>query len=116
MQMKSDEAHTLRFLPFPLQYTTATSVLTKVAAIAGAMIPAGFTLPYCCLYAIILTGINCKEEIFNTKNVHISLLATRSPVLSTNAGACVSFASCHLSAHTPASPAPPPASPTPPSL
>ena len=39
------------------------------------MLPAGFTLPYCCRSAIILTGINCKEEIFKIKNVHISLLA-----------------------------------------
>ena len=34
------------FLSFTLQYTTAVNVLTNVATIVGAMIPAGFTLPY----------------------------------------------------------------------
>ena len=76
--MNNNSRHyTLRLLSFPLQYTTAVSVLINVATIAGAMIPAGFTLPYCCLYAIILTGINCNEEIFKIRNVHISLLAMR---------------------------------------
>lgn len=46
---KAEGPHTLRFLSFNLQYTTATAVLTNVATIAGAIIPAGFTLPYCCL-------------------------------------------------------------------
>ena len=46
---KYGEPHALRLLSFILQYTTATAVLTNVATIAGAMIPAGFTLPYCCL-------------------------------------------------------------------
>lgn len=43
---KAESPHTLRLLSFPLQYTTATSVLINVATIAGAIIPAGFTLPY----------------------------------------------------------------------
>ena len=74
---KAENPHPLRLLSFPLQYTAATIVLTVVATIAGAMIPAGFTLPYWLLYAIILTGISCREEIFKIKNVHISLLAVR---------------------------------------
>lgn len=32
----------------------------------------GFTLPYCCLYAIIFRGISCKEEILMIRKVHIS--------------------------------------------
>ena len=71
----TESPHTLRLLSFILQYTTAVNVLTNVATIAGAIIPAGFTLPYWLLYAIIFTGINCREEIFKIKNVHISLLA-----------------------------------------
>ena len=39
------------------------------------MISAGFTLPYWLLKAIILTGINCRDEIFMIRNVHISALA-----------------------------------------
>ena len=74
----TESPHTLRLLSFILQYTTAVNVLTNVATIAGAIIPAGFTLPYWLLYAIIFTGINCREEIFKIKNVHISLLAIRS--------------------------------------
>ena len=66
---KSEEPYTLRFPSFILQYIIATPVLT-----AGAIIPAGFTLPYWLLYAIIFTGISCNEEIFKIKNVHISLL------------------------------------------
>ena len=49
LTIKSGDPHTLRFLSLTLQYTTATAVLTNVATIAGAIIPAGFTLPYCCL-------------------------------------------------------------------
>ena len=58
-----------------LQKITATIVLTAVAAIPAPTIPAGFTLPYWLLYAITFTGINCSDEIFSIKNVHISLLA-----------------------------------------
>ncbi len=47
-KLKSGEPHTLRPLSITLQYTIAVNVLMKVATIAGAMIPAGFTLPYCC--------------------------------------------------------------------
>ncbi len=36
----------VRRLSFILQYNTATRLLNKVAAIAGAMIPAGLGLPY----------------------------------------------------------------------
>ena len=63
---------------YSLFYNTPppSSVLQTWPTIAGAIIPAGFTLPYWLLYAIILTGINCKEEIFKIKNVDISLLAT----------------------------------------
>ena len=46
-----------------------------VAISAGAIIPAGLTLPYWLRYAIIFTGISCSEEIFITRKVHISLLA-----------------------------------------
>lgn len=45
---KAESYHALRPLSFILQYTTATAVLTNVAAIAGPIIPAGFALPYCC--------------------------------------------------------------------
>lgn len=46
---KAESPQTLRLLSFNLQYTTAVNVLINVATIAGAIIPAGFTLPYCCL-------------------------------------------------------------------
>ena len=36
-------------LSFTLQYTTAVNVLINVTTIAGAITPARFTLPYCCL-------------------------------------------------------------------
>lgn len=114
-------------LSFTLQYTTAVNVLINVATIAGAIIPAGFTLPYCCRYAIILTGISCKEEIFKIRNVHISLLATL-PFFHLPLWAVPrrSYLSCSpfsfhlqkcltLPEHTPASPAPPPTAPMPPS-
>ena len=39
-------SHPLRFLSITLQNTTAAKVLTPVATIAGAMITAGFVLPY----------------------------------------------------------------------
>ena len=35
----------------------------------------GFTLPYWLLYAIIDTGISCRDEIFRIRKEHISLLA-----------------------------------------
>ena len=41
------------------------------------MILAGSTLPYWARYAIIFTGIICREEIFRIRKVHISLLAMR---------------------------------------
>jgi hypothetical protein len=47
-----------------------------VAIIAGPTIAAGLALPYWLRYAIILTGINCRDEIFTTKKVHISSVAT----------------------------------------
>ena len=43
---KAESPQTLRLPSFTLQYTAATAVLTNVATIAGAIIPAGFTLPY----------------------------------------------------------------------
>ena len=46
VHIKTESPQTLRFLSFPLQYTTAVRVLINVATIAGAIIPAGFTLPY----------------------------------------------------------------------
>ena len=64
-------------LTITLQQITATIVLKNVATIAGAITAAGFALPYWLRYAMIFTGINCKEEIFITRNVHISLLAVR---------------------------------------
>ena len=62
-----------------LQYITATTVLKNVATTAGAMTAAGLALPYWLRYAMIFTGINCNDEIFITRNVHISLLAVRAP-------------------------------------
>lgn len=44
-ETKTESPYTLRLRSFPLQYNTAVSVLINVATIAGAMIPAGFTLP-----------------------------------------------------------------------
>lgn len=57
-----------------LQKLTPARVLIVVAIIAGATIAPGLWELYWLLYAIILTGINCNDEIFNTKNVHISLV------------------------------------------
>ena len=76
--IKNGEPHALRLLPFTLQNTTATAVLKNVATIAGAITAVGFTLPYCCLYTIIFTGISCKEEIFKIRKSHISFDAVRS--------------------------------------
>lgn len=73
-----DPLHPLRFLPSALQNTTAAAVLINVATIAGAITAVGFTLPYCCLYTIILTGISCREEIFKIRKSHISFEAVRS--------------------------------------
>ena len=56
-----------------LQITTATNVDDSVAIIPGTITAVGFTLPYWLRYAIMDTGINCKEEIFRIKNVHISV-------------------------------------------
>ena len=67
------------FLPITLQYITATTVLKNVATIAGAITAAGLALPYWLRYAIMFTGINCNDEIFITRNVHISSLAVRAP-------------------------------------
>lgn len=72
---ESGEPHALRFLSITLQNTTATTVLTAVATMAGPTTAVGFPLPYWLLYAMILTGISCREEILIIKNVHISLLA-----------------------------------------
>ena len=47
----------------------------KVAMIAGNIIDEGLALPYAVLYAIIFTGISCRDEMLRTRNVHISLLA-----------------------------------------
>ena len=59
-----------------LQNITATNVLHVVAIIDGNSIDVGLALPYWLLYAIILTGISCIEDILITRNVHISQLAT----------------------------------------
>lgn len=111
----TESPHTLRLLSFILQYTTAVNVLTNVATIAGAIIPAGFTLPYWLLYAIIFTGINCKEEIFKIKNVHISLLAPAFalPVPWAQKHPAFFRRICRLPPNTPDSPSPPPAPPSP---
>ena len=53
----------------------AIPVLTAVARIAGPTIAVGATLPYSVRKAIMLTGINCREEIFRIRKSHISLLA-----------------------------------------
>ncbi len=68
--------HILCFPSTILQNNTAAAVLTAIAAIAGPTMAVGFTLPYWLRYAIIFIGISCSDEIFNIKNVHISLLAT----------------------------------------
>ena len=62
-------------LSLALQYRIETSSPAAVAIMAGAIMIAGFTLPYWVRYAIMLTGISCKEEILRIRNVHISLLA-----------------------------------------
>ena len=59
-----------------LQKKAAKMVLMTVATIAGPTISAGFTLPYWLRYAIILTGISCRDDMFKIRNVHISLFAT----------------------------------------
>ena len=53
----------------------AASVEKEVAAMAGPTIAVGFTLPYWLRYAMILTGISCKDEIFRMRKSHISSLA-----------------------------------------
>ena len=50
-------------------------VLIRVVTIAGNTMDAGEVLPYWVLYAIIFTGISCRDEMLRTRNVHISLLA-----------------------------------------
>ena len=59
-----------------LQNRIAAPVLTAVAAIPGPRIAPGSTLPYCVRYAMMFTGISCREEMFRIRKVHISLLAT----------------------------------------
>ena len=51
--MKNGEAYPPRFPSIILQYITATSVLTAVAAIPGPTIAAGFTLPYWLRYGCV---------------------------------------------------------------
>lgn len=67
-------------LPKNRQNTIAAAVLTKVARIAGAITAAGLALPYWVRYTIIFTGMSCRDEVFKIRNVHISRLATRSPL------------------------------------
>ena len=62
-----------------LQKTTAATADTNVAISPGAITAVGDTLPYWLRYAIIFTGINCRDAIFIIRNTHISLLAVRSP-------------------------------------
>ena len=50
---ESREFYVPRFLSITLQYTTATNVLTAVAAIPAPTIPAGFTLPYWLRYGCV---------------------------------------------------------------
>ena len=60
---------------FVLIYKTAAPVLIAVARIAGPTIAVGVTLPYSVRKAMILTGINCREDIFRIRKSYISLLA-----------------------------------------
>ncbi len=60
-----------------LQNKIPTIVLIDVAISVGPTIAVGSTLPYWLLYAIIFMGISCRDEMFITKNVHISSLALR---------------------------------------
>ena len=53
----------------------AAIVEMKVARIAAPVIPEGFGEPYWLRKAITVTGINCREEIFSTRNAHISVEA-----------------------------------------
>lgn len=53
----------------------ATNVEVSVAIIPGTITAVGFTLPYWLRYAIMDTGISCREDMFIIKKVHISLLA-----------------------------------------
>ena len=50
-------------------------MLAAVAASAGPTMAVGCTLPYWLRYAITLTGISCREEIFKIRKVHISRFA-----------------------------------------
>lgn len=50
----------------------AATVLAVVAIIEGTTMAVGFTEPYCARYAIMFTGINCRDEIFIIRKVHIS--------------------------------------------
>ena len=113
-------AHGIHFY----QYTHKKIGLNKALVVKGSL----FSPIINYSYAIIFTGINCKEELFNIKNVHISLLATRSlafplaPISGISASfplkvslPRIFFLSAHPSKHTPNSPSPPPASPAPPS-
>lgn len=77
-QKNEEPSQALRFQSIILQNTTATAVLKNVATIAGAITAVGFTLPYCCRYTIIFTGINCNDEIFRIRKLHISFEADRS--------------------------------------
>ena len=51
--IENGELYVLRFPSTILQYTTAASVLTAVAAIPGPTIAAGFTLPYWLRYGCV---------------------------------------------------------------
>lgn len=65
-------SYALRHLHIILQNITAATVLMLVAISAGMTIFAGSTDPYALRYAMIFTGINCNDDIFITRNVHIS--------------------------------------------
>ena len=78
----------------PLQKTIAAAVLISVAATAGPTIAAGFPLPYWLRYAMILTGISCREDMLMIKNVHISFDAMPFPAGFLPCPSCRFVSSC----------------------
>ena len=64
---------------FNLQKIIAAAVLHIVAISPGPTTAAGLTLPYWLRYAMILTGISCRDEMLTIRNVHISSVAISGP-------------------------------------
>jgi len=54
---------------------TAANVEILVAMMAGPTIAAGLTAPYWLRYAMIFTGISCREEILMIRKSHIASVA-----------------------------------------